>query len=164
MVPSLGLLSDSFGYSTTGATGSSLTIPKTTNRDLVRVAADLSSDASAIVTIGGTASEILTYSATDILNSLASAGTVLEPPAIPPLNSNTQSVLQQAINQAIVDAFNPQPASAGLYTPSGSLQGLPYSDLSTNWATVLQSNPELASTVIANSLAQGITRTLIATA
>lgn len=164
MVPSLGLLSDSFGYSTAGATSSSVTIPKTTNPDLVRVATELSADASAIVTIGGTASELLTYSATDILNSLASAGTLLEPPATPSPNSNAQSLLQQALNQAIVDAFNPESASTGIYTPSGSLQGLPYSDLSANWATVLQSNPELASTVIANSLAQGITRTLIATA
>lgn len=164
MVPPLGLLTASFGYSPSSTTSSDVTLSPASSPALSRIAVDLSVDASAIVTIGSSGTEILTYSATDFLNSLATAGTLSEPPSVPPPDTDTPYLLQQAANQAIVDAVASAPASAGIYNASGTLQNLPSSDLSTNWALVLQSNPRLASTVIANSLAQGITHTLIATA
>ena len=56
-------------------------------------------------------------------------------------------------------ALTTNTTTSGVYSTSGLLQGLP-ANTSTNWVTALKANPNLASTVIADSFNQGIVGTL----
>lgn len=161
MTPPLGLLSGNLG-SSSAASAATPPVAQTNRPELARVATDLSIDASVVVAFGGSLNNALTYNAAGLLNTLVQAGTVSEPAEVPPIDSPAQSVIQQARDEAIISTLSPVPSSSGIYTASGALQGLASAELSANWAAILQSNPDLAGTVVARSLAQGITRTLIA--
>lgn len=163
MTSSLSLLSDSL-HATPTPSASAAAVTQTEKAGLARVATDLTIDASVVIAFGGSANSALTYNAAGLLNTLSQAGTVAAPPEVPEAGTSTESFVQQAMNQAIVGNLSTSPTSTGIYTADGSFQGLASASLSASWATILQSHPELAGTVVASSLAQGITRTLIASA
>lgn len=158
MTPPLGLLSSSLG-STSTASSAGTTVAQTDRPALARIATDLSIDASVVVAFGGSSNSALTYNAAGLLNSLAQAGTDM---ALPP--SAGDALHGPTTEQAIIGALTGDPQTSGFYTASGALLGLPGADLSAHWATILKSNPDLAGTVVASSLAQGITRSLLARA
>lgn len=163
MTSSLSLLSGS-PNSTSKPSATTAAVTQTDKTGLARVATDLTLDASVVIAFGGSANSALTYNAAGLLNTLTQAGTVAAPAEFPEADTGTESFVQQAMDQAIVGSLSTSPTSTGIYTADGGFQGLASASLSASWATILQSHPELAGTVVASSLAQGITRTLIASA
>lgn len=163
MTSPLGLLSGSLGSApAASATGS--TVAQSDRAGLSRVATDLALDASVVIAFGGANGSALTYNAAGLLNTLAQAGTVPQPLEIPENGADTDSLVRQAAEQAIAGTLPASPTAAGVYTATGTFQGLSDTALSASWAAILESHPELAGTVVASSLARGITRTLIASA
>ena len=56
------------------------------------------------------------------------------------------------------------PAGSGVYTGAGSVAGALSEQAATNWAELLKTNPNLASTVIASSYDMGVVSLLSVTA
>lgn len=159
MTTALGSLSNVVGYpsSSLTATGSPA-VPQTTDPGLVQSAVDLSSTADVIASLGMTGTNFQAfYTAQGLLNTLSQAG---EAPStsipVPAAGTDVQSLTQQFTDQGIVGAIPSDPAASGIYSSSGSLQSLGSPDTSSNWATLLKSNPALAGAVIADSFTQGI--------
>lgn len=163
MTSALGSLTTNFGYSPSPTAGTSSVLAQTADPAVARIAIGLSTNASVIATFGTSGTEVLTYTSSGLLNAIAQAGAAPESLFDPAPGTNIQAFVQQALDQSIADTFLSDPASSGLYTASGTFQSLPGTDLASNWATVLQAHPELASVVIANSFAQGAVGTLLAT-
>jgi len=69
---------------------------------------------------------------------------------------------QQLADSAIIASLGGSPSTSGIYDGTGTLQSSV--DTSSNWSTILKTNPELAGTVISSSFEQGIVATLNVTA
>src|SRR5471032_1240748 len=69
---------------------------------------------------------------------------------------------QQLADSAIIGSIGGSPSTSGIYDGTGTLQSSV--DTSSNWSTILKTNPELAGTVISSSFEQGIVATLNVTA
>ncbi|MGA8863264.1 MAG: hypothetical protein WB444_05585 [Gallionella sp.] len=126
---------------------------------LAQSAVSLSVQEGIVATLGGNSASPVTYDAAGLLNALIQAGT---PNQSAPTTSNVtspQAAAQNQVNQDIANALPSSPAASGIYNASGTIQGLP-SNTSANWASILQANPDLSSTVIADSVNQGIVGTL----
>jgi len=130
----------------------------------------LSTTAGIVATLGTTStSSAQTYDAAGLYNSIAQAGTTTPTTpttAVPAAGTNTQVTAQQSLNSAIVSALPNSSSASGFYTGSGVLQSTAANNatLTANWASALQTNPNLAPTVAADSYAQGIVGTLSVTA
>lgn len=86
-------------------------------------------DMSSIVsTLGQGYSGALTYNAAGLLNAMSTAGqATLAAPAIPAAGTNVLIYSQDLTNLTVVSTLPSSPSSSGIYTPSGSLQSLPWS-------------------------------------
>lgn len=140
------------GYSPS-ATANSAPIAKTADPELAQTAVELAANASAISSFGNAGSALHVYDAAGILNSIAQAGSTPST-ATPTSSSNTdaQTENQQSLAQGVISTPASDPTTSGIYNSSGTTQN----DSSADWATLLKSNPNLSSTVIADSYAQGI--------
>jgi hypothetical protein len=149
-------------YSNPADNAGGVSVAKTSNGGLSQTAVTLASDASVIATLGATSGATPIYDATGMLNSLIQAGTSA---ASSP--SNASSDFQNAppsLDQAIVSSLSSSPTTSGIYTADGSLQTSSSTDLTSNWASILHTNPQLAATAIADSFDQGIVGTLSSSA
>lgn len=122
----------------------------TATAGMVQDSVTLSGEAGIIASVEGTTTA---YSASDLLNSMESAGT-------PQGSLSAPSSGQGSTNQTAANG-NPSSnlATAGVYNASGTLQALP-GDVNSNWASVLKSTPSLAGLVTQDTLDQGIVGTL----
>jgi hypothetical protein len=133
-----------------------------------------------VATLGSTSStDSQVYDAAGLYNSIAQAGTSTT-------SSNTGSATNtgstgsgntssaaaaaasatQALNSSILSSL-PGSSYSGFYDGSGVVQSTSSAggtNLTANWASALQANPNLAHTVAADSFAQGIIGTLSTTA
>jgi hypothetical protein len=160
-----GLPSNTQSYPSLLTTETSPSVAPNANVGQVQAAVDLSSTAGVIASFGSTGATVQTYTAAGILNSISQAGGDPSTPLpIPASGTDVQLVAQQSTDQGIVGSLASDPTASGLYTASGTMQGLSSSGSSSAWASALQANPEVASTVIADSYAQGIVGTLLAVA
>ena len=138
-------------------------VAQTSNSGLVQVATNLSAEASIVAALGGgTTSSSLTYDAAGMLNSFVQAGSAPSSSQTVSSSSNPQATAQNSTDQGIVSTLPSNSVVSGTYNSSGLLQGLS-SNTSSNWATALKANPNLASTVISDSFNQGIVGTLSTT-
>lgn len=122
---------------------------------MVQDSVSLSIDSGILTSLGGGAP---TYTASDLLNSMASAGTLQGSP-LSAGSQNPQTVAQDTTAQGVVGTLSSDPSLAGVYNAAGVLNPLP-TDVNSNWATVLQSTPSLTGVVTQDSLNQGIVATL----
>jgi hypothetical protein len=125
-------------------------------------AVSLSSESAVVASLGGSAGATV-YSPAGLLNSLEQAGTVEEAVSVPAQGSNvdTSNSAQQALDLGIVSTLST--SGSGIYTNRGSVGGLS-EQASANWAELLKSNPNLASTVISSSFDMGLVSSLQVTA
>ena len=122
---------------------------------MVQDSVSLSTEADVLAALGGGTP---TYTATGLLNSMASAGSLQGSP-LSASGQDPQTVAQDTTAQGVVGTLSSDPSLAGVYNASGVLQSLP-ADVNSNWATVLQSTPSLTGVVTQDSLDQGIVATL----
>jgi hypothetical protein len=122
---------------------------------LAQTAVSLSVQEGIVATLSGAVSAPVTYNAAGLLNTLILAGTAN--PSIPPSGSvpNPQATAQNEVNQGIVNTIASSPAASGIYNASGTIEGLT-SGTSADWASILKANPNLSSTLAADSVSQGI--------
>ena len=143
------------------------TVPSTVSRtsipDVSQTAVTLSTQNGIVVTLGGGSTSPLTYDASGLLNTIAQAGALTQPTLTTSQGLSAQYTVQTLFNQGVINTLSSTPATSGIYTASGSVQGLT-SNTSANWAEILKANPNFASTVISDSFNQGIIGTLSITA
>jgi hypothetical protein len=137
------------------------TVIPTSDSSLSSTAVSLSGDASVVASLGNAVSpDLALYDPSGLLNSLSQAGTQTSAPIpIPPQGTDISSLTQQASNFDIVSTLGGDPSSTGLYSTSGSATVLP-PDLSVAFAGLLKSDPNLARTVISDSLNQGLVKSI----
>jgi hypothetical protein len=137
---------------------------------LAQQASTLSATAGIIATLGtAAATDSQTYDAAGLYNSIAQAGTsatIAAPVTVPAEGGNTQVAAQQSLNSSILSTLPNSSVTSGFYNGSGVLQSTASSgaNLTANWASALQTNPNLSHVVAADSYAQGIIGTLSVTA
>jgi hypothetical protein len=145
----------------------STSVAKTSDTSLSTTAVALASDASVIATLGGSSGSTLVYNAAGVLNELIQAGTSAASSSSAD-SSATGSTGSQAspdsLDQAIVGSLSASPSTSGIYTADGNLQTSSSTDLTSNWASLLKTNPQLATAATADSFDQGIIGTLSTTA
>jgi hypothetical protein len=144
--------------STSAASSTAETAAATPSSALAAVAVRLSADAGVVATLGGTSTSLKLYDAAGLLDSIARAGTSEA------ATSTDTSAATESADQAIVSSLAPSssPAStasaSGVYTSVGSLNSA--SDLTSSWASILQTDPGAAASLVASSYAQGILSTI----
>lgn len=127
-------------------------------------AVSLSAQSAVVASLGGSTGATV-YTPTGLLSTLQQAGAVEEPVSVPEEGSNvdTSTTAQQALNQGIVSTLATSASGAGVYTGAGTVSGLS-EQASANWAELLKTNPNLASTVISSSFNSGLVSSLVVTA
>lgn len=156
MTSSVGSLSNTSNYLPPATGTGTISVASTTDPGLAQTAVDLSADAGVIATLGSTSTSLQTYSATGLLNTIAQAGSAPSASApAPPAGTDIPSTVQQQVDKGIADTLSADPATSGVYGRAGTLQNLP-GDTSSNWASVLKSDPSYAGPLIGDSFRQGI--------
>ncbi|MRX09709.1 hypothetical protein GJ697_17880 [Pseudoduganella sp. FT25W] len=142
------------GQSTTAATSA-----------LSSQAVSLSAQSAVVALLGGSTGATV-YSPSGLMNSLTQAGTVEEPVTTPVEGSHTDTTnaAQLAQDQGIVSTLSSSATGSGVYSGTGSVGGAMSEQAASNWADLLKTNPNLASTVISNSFTMGIVSSLSVTA
>jgi hypothetical protein len=142
-------------------------VVKSSDPGLAAQAGALSTTAGIVATLGTASSGVQTYDAAGLYNSIAQAGTSTTPTLPTPASgANAPLEAQQSLNSAIVGSLPNSSVDSGFYTGSGVLQNASANSasLTSNWASALHANPNLAHVVTADSYAQGIIGTLSVTA
>lgn len=126
-------------------------------------AVSLSAQSAVVASLGGSTGATV-YSPSGLLNSLQQAGQTEEPVSAPVDGSNTDTsnTAQYAQDQGILSTLST--SGSGIYSGSGTAIDGFSEQASSNWADLLKTNPNLASTVISSSFDQGIVSTLHVTA
>lgn len=127
-------------------------------------AVSLSAQSAVVASLGGSTGATV-YTPSGLLSTLQQAGAAEEPVSVPAEGSNvdTSTTAQQALNQGIVSTLASSASGSGIYTGAGTVSGLS-EQASANWAELLKSNPNLASTVISSSFNSGLVSSLVVTA
>ncbi|MTV38216.1 hypothetical protein [Duganella radicis] len=121
---------------------------------------------SAVVASLGASTGATVYTPSGLLTALQQAGTVEEPVSVPEEGSNvdTSTTAQQALDQGIVSTLATNPSASGIYTGAGTVSGALSEQAAANWAELLKTNPNLASTVVSSSYDMGLVSSLSVTA
>ncbi|MBV8623493.1 MAG: hypothetical protein JO174_08410 [Herbaspirillum sp.] len=134
--------------------------PVSTTNDpaALQQALELSSEASVIVTLGGSSSssDSLTYNAAGLYNSFVNAGSSAN---ITP--DTTQNQATQSLQQGELDSISATTSTSGVYNGSGVFTG--QDGLTPQESALLQTNPDLASTFVSDAATQAIVGSLIST-
>jgi len=120
----------------------------------INAAVNLSNTASVVLNLFGGSSGAGTYSATGILQNIASAGSATAKPTTP-------AEQQQSLGQGILASLTSPTSTDGIYSGSGIFSST--SGISNDFATILHDNPSLSSLAVSDSFAQGVVGTLIST-
>jgi len=139
--------------------------PASTAAALSSQAVSLSAQSAVVASLGGSTGATV-YTPSGLLTALQQAGTVEEPVNLPQEGSNvdTSATAQQALDQGILSTLATTPAGSGVYTGAGSVAGALSEQAAANWAELLKTNPNLASTVISSSYDMGVVNLLSTTA
>lgn len=160
----------SYQYTPVVSTSSASPVVASSDPGLAQQVGALSTTAGIVATLGSAPATTQTYNAAGLYDSIAQAGTTTTTTptlAVPTSGSgtNTQVEAQQSLNSSILSSLpgsSTASANSGFYTGTGVLQSTSATgtNLTANWASALQTNPNLASVVTADSFAQGIVGTL----
>ncbi|NVM79328.1 hypothetical protein FHW83_005167 [Duganella sp. SG902] len=124
-------------------------------------AVSLSAQSAVVASLGGSTGATV-YTPSGLLTALQQAGTVEEPVSVPEEGSNvdTSTTAQQALDQGIVSTLATNPAASGIYNSAGTFSSALSEQASANWAELLKTNPNLASTVVSSSYDMGLVNSL----
>lgn len=124
-------------------------------------AVSLSAQSAVVASLGGSTGATV-YTPSGLLTALQQAGTVEEPVSVPEEGSNvdTSTTAQQALDQGIVSTLATNPSASGIYNSAGTFSGALSEQASANWAELLKTNPNLASTVVSSSYDMGLVNSL----
>ena len=158
----------------TASTNASSPVVASSDPGLAAQASALSTTSGIVATLGSTSSTgTQVYDAAGLYNSIAQAGTSATVPATSTstTGNNTSAAAaaasaQQSLNASVLSTL-PGGSYSGFYNGSGVVQSTASAggtNLTSNFASALQANPNLAHTVAADSFAQGIIGTLSTTA
>jgi len=128
-------------------------VPKTTNASLVNAAAQLSENSGLISALYGSSSESTAASAVSELNSLITPYVNVTNPFSGA--GGTAADAESSIDQQILAGSGARSSVGTIYNSSGSATGTTV-NAATDWATLMQQNPSLASAVSAEALNQTI--------
>ncbi|MFJ3059120.1 hypothetical protein [Herbaspirillum sp. NPDC087042] len=150
--------SSSTTSSSTTIDNSSNPVSATNNPAALQQALELASEASVIVTLGGSSSssDSLTYNAAGLYNSFVNAGSSAN---VTP--DTTQNQATQSLQQGELDSIASTSSTSGVYNGSGVFTG--QDGLTAQESALLQTNPDLASTFVSDAATQGIVGSLIST-
>lgn len=125
---------------------------------LVTEAAQLAQEADLVVNLSNTTSDTNddTYNAAGLLNSFSVAGTLQGTPLSASASSASTSGASTAVQQSTTAGIVQQTLGGTTTTSAGG----PLADLSSNWTTLLQNNPELAGEAAQSSINGQIVNTL----
>jgi hypothetical protein len=139
-------------------------VSSTSAAALSSAAVSLSAQSAVVASLGGSTGASV-YTPSGLLDTLRQAGTLAEPVSIPKDGSNvdTSGTAQQALDQGIVSTLASSASGSGIYTGVGTVSGFS-EQVSSNWAELLKTNPDLAGTVIADSFNSGLVSLLQVTA
>lgn len=128
-------------------------------------AVSLSAQSAVVASLGGSTGATV-YTPTGLLSSLKQAGAVEAPVSVPDAGSNvdTSTTAQQALDQGIVSTLASSASASGVYTGTGAVTGALSGQAAANWAELLKSNPNLASTAVSSSFDFGLVSSLSVTA
>lgn len=128
-------------------------------------AVSLSAQSAVVASLGGSTGATV-YTPSGLLTALQQAGTVEEPVSVPEEGSNvdTSTTAQQALNLGIVSTLATSPSESGIYNGTGVVTSAWSEQAAANWAELLKTNPNLASTVVASSYDMGLVSSLSVTA
>ncbi len=135
------------------------TVLQTSIPGLAQTAVSLAAQEGIVATLSGAPTSPVTYDAVGMLNALIQAGTTTQSTSGITGAATPQSEAQSLINQSVAISSASSSSTSGIYNASGTLSGST-SVSSANWASVLQANPSLSATLIADSVNQGIVGTL----
>ncbi len=139
------------GSAYTASTSTARSVPA-----LAELAANLATEGSVVATLGSASGTSPTYNAEGILDAILQAGaTAGSASDASGAGSGASSTTGQAASAGASSA------TAGVYDASGTLQAL---NVSTGWTSLLQANPALASTVLADSTDKAIVGSISTTA
>jgi hypothetical protein len=127
-------------------------VPKNQNSNLVNTAAQLSENSGLISTLYGSGSDASASSAVDELNSLVNPYANVTNPFSG--SGGTAADEQSSLDQQILGGA-PTSSVGSTYNSSGSASKTPV-NAATDWATLMQQNPSLASAVSGEALNQSI--------
>ncbi|MBV8635204.1 MAG: hypothetical protein JO002_11980 [Burkholderiaceae bacterium] len=157
----------------TASTNASSPVVASSDPGLAAQASALSTTSGIVATLGSASTGTQVYDAAGLYNSIAQAGTSATVPATSTstTGNNTSAAAaaasaQQSLNASVLSTL-PGGSYSGFYNGSGVVQSTASAggtNLTSNFASALQANPNLAHTVAADSFAQGIIGTLSTTA
>ena len=112
-------------------------------------AVSLSAQSAVVASLGGSTGATV-YTPSGLLTALRQAGTVEEPVNVP--------------QEGIVATLANNPSASGIYTGAGTVTGALSEQAAANWAELLKTHPNLASTVISSSYGMGVISSFSVTA
>ena len=154
-------------YSATSptATQGNTTVAKTSDQSLAQTAVTISAEASIVATLGASSGATPTYDAVGLLNALIQAGNPSSSSTSQASATTGTQAAQPSQDQAAAGSSASLASStSGLYNASGVLQPTSSTDVTSNWASILKTNPELTSTVTTDAMNQGIVGSLTSSA
>ena len=143
-----------YSYTPPAANTGPASVASTLDPSLAQTAVTISAAGNIVATLMANPNAAPTYDAVNLLNALAQAGTPSSSSSAQASTNSGSATTQQAA------ATSSSSASSGLYTASGGLQATPSTDLTSNWASILKTNPELTAVAAGDAMNQGIVGSL----
>src|SRR5476651_1918276 len=146
-----------------------LVVPNTSAGALSSIATDLASQSAIVASLGGGAGVSL-YTPSGLFNSLQQAGATSTAATTAAVGSSTSaagsatSTTGTAASGTSSSAGTPATGDTSDSSTATAPTPQQLADTSSNWSTILKTNPELAGTVISSSFDQGIVASLNVTA
>lgn len=134
-------------------------VASSTNSAALQQAIELASEASVVVTLGGSSNgngDGLTYNAAGLFNSFVNAGS-----ATGITTDTSQNQADQSLAQGILGSISAPASSSGVYAGNGVFSA--QDGLTAEQSALLKSNPGLAATFVGDAVNQGIVGSLIST-
>jgi len=145
-------------------------VAQSSQSGLSQTAVKLSSDSSIVATLGGSSSTTPLYNAVGLLNSITQAGSAASttPASTSTTTPSSTQAAQASQDSAVLSSISPSSSSSsstsGIYSAAGTLQNASSTNANSNWASLLQSTPTLASTLASDTSNQAIVASLSVTA
>lgn len=148
---------DPYGLGSSASSGTPNPVTAASNPAAVAQAVELSSEASVIVTLGGSSSgnSGLTYNAAGLFDAIVNAGS-----SAGTSTDLTQNQASQSYYQGVLGSIVMPDATSGIYDGSGMFAG---QGLSSELSLLLKSQPDLTGSIVEDIVNQNVVGGLIST-
>ena len=141
-----------YSYNPPASISGPTSVTSSPDPNLAQTAVTISSAGNIVATLMANPNSVTKYDAVSLLNALAQAGTP-SPSQSSPLSTGSATTVQPQA-QTTFGAFASTPGD--IYTASGALQTAPATDVTSNWASILKTNPALTAVAVGDAMNQGI--------